>query len=277
MSITSICIEVMFNNLILYEDDNNMNNKKTIKTILFASLIAAMILPFSTMDFATAQEADDRVEKLQSLRSEIANDKEAYTKAQHYDADLAIKRFDLAIAFVELENQGKGNSEEAQKIMSQLLETQSGIKYPNVIRNDNHEIGQIHPVGSYTYDTYSTNTVTRADCANQGTDYGSASGSITGYASSAYLVGTLSYPSNISDGSYPNCTNTNWSDHDMTYVLVGNPFVGCAQPFFTSSTDTEGGTCNNLQWGDAVLVTVATQKYGSTQFSSIYPSTVVTL
>jgi hypothetical protein len=37
---------------------NNMNNKKTIKTILFASLIAAMILPFSGVDFADAQETN---------------------------------------------------------------------------------------------------------------------------------------------------------------------------------------------------------------------------
>lgn len=33
-----------------------MNNKKSMKTILFASVIAAMILPFSMMDFAEAQE-----------------------------------------------------------------------------------------------------------------------------------------------------------------------------------------------------------------------------
>jgi hypothetical protein len=37
-----------------------MNNKKTIKTILFASLIAAMILPFSGMDFAEAKQVDDK-------------------------------------------------------------------------------------------------------------------------------------------------------------------------------------------------------------------------
>ena len=36
-----------------------MNNKKSIKTILFASLIAAMILPFSGMDFAEAKKSDN--------------------------------------------------------------------------------------------------------------------------------------------------------------------------------------------------------------------------
>ena len=37
-----------------------MKNTKTIKTILFASLIAAMILPFSGMNFADAKQADDK-------------------------------------------------------------------------------------------------------------------------------------------------------------------------------------------------------------------------
>jgi len=38
-----------------------MKNTKTIKTVLFAGLIAAMILPFSGMDFAEARTADDKI------------------------------------------------------------------------------------------------------------------------------------------------------------------------------------------------------------------------
>jgi len=52
----------MFNNILLYENDNNMNNTNTIKTILFASLIAAMILPFSTMNMSYAISAEDNIE-----------------------------------------------------------------------------------------------------------------------------------------------------------------------------------------------------------------------
>ena len=250
---------------------------KTIKTVLFASLIAAMILPFNGLNVATAEKIDERLVKLEELKAQIQNDKDAFSEKTHYSADLAIKRVDLAIQFVILENQGKSDSEEAQNIANELQKTQAGIEYPNVIRNNDHQIGQIHPVGSYTYDTYTTNSVTRWNCYTQGTDYAHASGSITGYSSSAYLVGTLSYPTLISTGSVGNCTNTNWSDSDMTYVLLSNPFVGCAQPYFTSSTDTEGGICNNLKWGDIVVVTVAKSKYGSTNFSSTNPMAIVTL
>jgi len=263
-----------------------MTYKQTVKTLLFASVIAAMILPFSAMDFAQAvnenanerahENADVRVAKLAQLKAEIQRDKDAFTNEQHYEADLAIKRIELAEKLVKLENAGNGNSQAAYNVMKDLQDTQSGITYPNVERNENHQIGQLHKV-SWSFDEYDTNSVTRADCANQGTDYGSASGTITGYTSSAYLVGTLSYPSQISDGTVGNCTNTSWSDHDMTYVLLTNPFVGCAQPSFTSSTDEEGGTCYNLSMGDVVVVTVSKQKYGSTNFSWLNPATIVTL
>jgi hypothetical protein len=59
------------------EIDNNMKNiSKTTKTILFASLIAAMILPFSGMDFAEAQKVqtieDDRmIGELQNIVSNV--------------------------------------------------------------------------------------------------------------------------------------------------------------------------------------------------------------
>ncbi|MCE9653571.1 MAG: hypothetical protein K8Q89_11065 [Nitrosarchaeum sp.] len=50
-------------------NNNNMKNIKTIKTILFASLIAAMILPFAGMDLADA--ANDKIKE----NNKVANDK----------------------------------------------------------------------------------------------------------------------------------------------------------------------------------------------------------
>ena len=46
-----------------------MNNiSKTTKTILFATLIAAMILPFSGMNYAVAEELDkEQVEKIHKI------------------------------------------------------------------------------------------------------------------------------------------------------------------------------------------------------------------
>jgi hypothetical protein len=54
----SIWIEVFFINIFNIWKYNNMNNTNKVKTILFASLITAMILPFSGMNFAEAKEVD---------------------------------------------------------------------------------------------------------------------------------------------------------------------------------------------------------------------------
>jgi hypothetical protein len=49
-----------------------MNNKKTIKTLLFASLIAAMILPFSGIDFAEARvDKDNEAEKMAKYEQKL--------------------------------------------------------------------------------------------------------------------------------------------------------------------------------------------------------------
>ena len=259
--------------------------KNNTKTILFASVLTAMIITVGGMTYAQAanenanntETTQDRLEKLAELKANIQYGISASIISEHIDVDLAIKRIELAENFVTLENQGQADTIEAQYIMRQLQQTQTGIEYPNVIRDENPQLVQTLRGSNYTYDTYSTNSVSRDNCSSQGTDYGSASGSITGYSSSAYLVGSLSYPSLISNGIVGSCTNTNWSDSDMTYVLLVNPFVGCAQPNFTSSTDLEGGTCNYLKYGDIVLVTVSKSKYSSTNFSSSNPATIVVL
>ena len=63
----------MFNDIILYENDNNMKNiTTTTKTILFASIIAAMILPFSVMGMADAAPNENANETAKEyVRAEI--------------------------------------------------------------------------------------------------------------------------------------------------------------------------------------------------------------
>ena len=63
----------------------------------------------------------------------------------------------------------------------------------------------------------------------------------------------------------------------MTFVRIDNPFLGCALPDFTHSTDTEGGNCYHLEQYDAVFVTVSEEQYGSQEFSWHVSSTIVVL
>ncbi len=62
---------------------------KDIKTLLFAGIIAAMILPFSAMDFAVAEEVDTKRErKIANLESKLQKVTEKITKIQRDVLDL---------------------------------------------------------------------------------------------------------------------------------------------------------------------------------------------
>jgi len=71
-----------------FDENNNMKNitNKT-KTILFTSLIAAMILPFSVMDFAEAKQADKDThgKEIRSLFADIDKDIKEYVKSDMQD------------------------------------------------------------------------------------------------------------------------------------------------------------------------------------------------
>ena len=74
-----------------------MNNTNKIKTILFASLIAAMILPFSTMNFAEAEKTD-------KIGKDII---------KNYKASKAMPQFK------DVKEKNKDKSEEIQRIKHQ--------------------------------------------------------------------------------------------------------------------------------------------------------------
>jgi len=66
-----------------------MYNVKNKKTILFASLIVAMILPFSGMDFAEAKkdDKDTHGKEIRSLFADVDKDIKAYVKGDMKDPE----------------------------------------------------------------------------------------------------------------------------------------------------------------------------------------------
>ena len=95
-----------------------MNNK--IKTILFASLIAAMILPFSAMDFADAEPSKDKhTEKKEKLAKEKESFQEKLTKTtdekERKKLSKILKRIDLFDEIVDIQQQ-KQNDKSNQRL-----------------------------------------------------------------------------------------------------------------------------------------------------------------
>lgn len=245
-----------------------------IKTVMSASLVVALMLSLSLSGSVRAtnneQSEDPRLEKLAELERHYTAERSDNGKpSEELEAiNVALDRIQLARDFVILENSGQADSIEAQEKIQQLAAYQEGIKYKRAASTDNHL--------QWSYDTYETSTVTRDRCFSPQDDEGSASGTITGYSSSAYLVGTLSYPDDITTGSGLNCTYKDWESAAMSFVRVDNPLLGCIMDEFTSEADTESGLCYDLEQYDVVLATVGSSKYEGTEFGGI-PSTMVVL
>ena len=106
-------------------NDKNMKNiTTTTKTILFASLIAAMIMSFSTIDLAYAEEqtTKDKLEKLQEYKKQIESERSA---EKVDDKDVVIERLNLIEELLTLRilvETGEINTKYVEKYEGFLLE-----------------------------------------------------------------------------------------------------------------------------------------------------------
>ena len=158
----------------------------TIKTILFASLIAAMILPFSGMGFAVAEEqtkmSDEQkqhlIKKVQQLEERIAQADDESVKEQLKATQQVIlkKLFDAVkpsdTEFTMIEHEDSDTS------------VQSG--------------GLITVDGVYT------------GCNGSGVNWNFAAQT---YSSSTWWNVNHYFPNSISVGTSPNCTGANWNNN----------------------------------------------------------------
>ena len=105
---------------------NNMNNiTKKIQTILFAGIIAAMILPFSGMQFAEAdkpagEETDKVLKKIREVKNEARNAISTANTGEDTENENLLYRLNLAEKHRLLQLEGKGDSKKANKIMLKL-------------------------------------------------------------------------------------------------------------------------------------------------------------
>jgi len=105
------------------------NINKTTKTILFASLIAAMILPFSTMDFAEAKQVDNKNPKDKTL--ERIQEKTVREEVLKKIKELDTENEDLKNKVKSETNQG-----EIQRINKRISEIKSEMEQ---MEQDNHK------------------------------------------------------------------------------------------------------------------------------------------
>ena len=102
--------------------DKNMKNiTTTTKTILFASLIAAMILPFSGMMMAEAAQSDDK-QRVTQKQISIEKNFERFLKLQEQSDTIQVKINSLE------EQHDKNNDPELKKLEKQMLVVQKQLE-----------------------------------------------------------------------------------------------------------------------------------------------------
>jgi len=118
--------------------DNNMNITKTMKTILFAGLIAAMILPFSGMNYAEAKadkyEASEVADAINLVTPYVALDENGIASftVKTKDIPLDKKTIKIATNYMKMQNsytsQAKDNPNKKPTINKELRDKFSNVE-----------------------------------------------------------------------------------------------------------------------------------------------------
>ena len=217
------------------------------KTILFASLIAAMILPFSGMQFATAEEqtTQDKIRELIQIHKTQLN-----PQNNDGDTDIVIERLELSVRLLDirdaLENHPK--SEKLQEREKRILEKL--IKLFDKTTMNSFDTLDIIPMPNayYPSTTYKTSEQTRYDCADRKYETGNIEGVITAVTrESSYISVIENYPRNTSLGNSSTgyCSHSDLESIDIGYRIINGKFTGCFDKF-NADEFPKIMSCNNI-------------------------------
>jgi len=177
---------------------NDIQNKT--KIILFASLIAALVLPFSGMNYAAAEMTDDRkqqlIDKLEKLQERI-DDSTNESLKERLDAR-------QQVILEKLFNEIDTSNLEAATIATTTTTEENGVS------GSTQALTKI-------FDAYGTHS---------GCDGGVEVGNFVGYYSSGATQLTINqyFPAPLTSGDSPNCEEHAWGDN--VYINIANVWDG---------------------------------------------------
>jgi len=204
-----------------------------IKTILFASLIAAMVLPFSRMQYAEAKQT----ETIQDLVDKYANE---YTELQ--------TKIDNSNDRVKIQEWINKQLDIIDKVEALILEYTGNVADVQVIINS--QVNDDVSVDGTT-SKYFSKSGTQVGCDNNSESW-SFYGTI--YYDRNYFWMTTNYPSDVSEGSFPECSDKPWGYN--LYTETENLFSfgneKCASNFTIGNYASSKFICpgSTYSWGE---------------------------
>ncbi len=209
---------------------------KDIKTLLFAGIIAAMILPFSAMDFAVAEE-DIEVQDQKKLDALKNRYEKLQTKIDNSSNEKKISKW----------------KEIQTKIIAKAMKINDKYNNGDAIVTAESTLDEDASVSSFSSSSYGTISITssRTGC-DQNSEAASAHGYVV-YGNDRFYL-THNYANPISTGSFPNCIDQDWNDQLKIYAdNIWNTQEGCYGYFSVSSYGTNmficpGDTFDQGEW-----------------------------
>jgi len=207
---------------------------KNTKTILFASLIVAMVLPFSGMNYATAEMSDVTEKRLVST----------------------LKALDRMIESATDETTKQALIDRQQTLLENLYEDVKDMERPEAVK------GESKTSTSAEIDLFNLAGVHKG-CDNQNETWNFEVDYATG---GTWLSVDQWFPTILTTGDSPNCEEHTWKDNVYLDIARWNDNQGCVSNLDVDPVDSYSLNCGVVLYG--FYIVSVTADYDGEQTSS---------
>ena len=257
---------------------------KNAKTILFAGLIAAMILPFSGMMTAEAVEDKDlfdakKIKSILADKLDKAKKDKSLTKddKQREKLDRIIERVDIFSKLTDLKEAINNETDEKEIAKLDAKAQKLIVKYQNTVQPDEIEMAApveapVSLVASNSI-SFSTTQARPAECNNPNQMFGYHTGNGDSYATHIIMDNWASYTSSIgTGGGLDGCDIHNGEYLENKLQTLTDT---CWHYMWPVSGTWNNMQCNTIQWLDVVLVSNQAWYAGGNPFNAAYGWTIM--